>query len=283
MTGTSGHTIFVPLRGRAKIELYPSTGDNACEDCTKEFLVLDRNAFDGSASFCLPVPEVDPEGCPAGQSQVSYSVYARALGTPGGKSFTTTCAYDDGELWCSSITMKLERLTGKSEFMDVSKYLLFIYIDGDRYSLFDPALEGYFWRYDNDGLKLAQLRFYLTPTDVPAPGTVPGIASTAPTDPLVLPQCFDGDVTLYGNANTDFDSVTLANVTLFTPQGNGIDIVSATPINGDNNLRLHIHVASDAKLSPANPEKANTIYVDLQDGSGYTISVDFTVAGNICS
>ena len=25
MTGTSGHTIFVPLKGRAKIELYPST------------------------------------------------------------------------------------------------------------------------------------------------------------------------------------------------------------------------------------------------------------------
>jgi hypothetical protein len=27
-------------------------------------------------------------------------------------------------------------------------------------SLFDPCLEGYFWQYDNTGLKLLQVRFY---------------------------------------------------------------------------------------------------------------------------
>jgi len=27
-------------------------------------------------------------------------------------------------------------------------------------SLFDPALQDYFWNYDNNGLRLAQLRFY---------------------------------------------------------------------------------------------------------------------------
>ncbi|MDX5423275.1 MAG: hypothetical protein LPK14_13540 [Hymenobacteraceae bacterium] len=28
------------------------------------------------------------------------------------------------------------------------------------YPLFDEAMQGYFWDYDNDGLKLLQLRFY---------------------------------------------------------------------------------------------------------------------------
>ena len=27
-------------------------------------------------------------------------------------------------------------------------------------SLFDPCLEGFFWQYDNTGLKLLQVRFY---------------------------------------------------------------------------------------------------------------------------
>jgi hypothetical protein len=31
---------------------------------------------------------------------------------------------------------------------------------GATVSLFDPCLEGYFWQYDNTGLKLLQLRFY---------------------------------------------------------------------------------------------------------------------------
>jgi hypothetical protein len=37
-------------------------------------------------------------------------------------------------------------------------------LDGDgnleKYPLFDEALEGYFWDYDNNGLKLVQMRFY---------------------------------------------------------------------------------------------------------------------------
>jgi hypothetical protein len=56
----------------------------------------------------------------------------------------------------------------------VTKELLFIYADIDgggvkRYALFDDALEGYYWDYDNNGLKLLQLRFYEVPTTVPDP------------------------------------------------------------------------------------------------------------------
>ncbi|MDA1128364.1 MAG: hypothetical protein O2913_06675 [Chloroflexi bacterium] len=39
----------------------------------------------------------------------------------------------------------------------------------ERVALFDAALEGYFWDYDNNGLKIVQLRFYEIPTTVPAP------------------------------------------------------------------------------------------------------------------
>lgn len=124
---------------------------------------------DGEASFELPNPD------PTNSGTTVYSVFARALDTPGGKSLTTTCATDpyDGSRICSGITLTLDRSKGKSTFENVSKYLLYIYadVDGDgvmdRVPLFDTALYGYFWNYDNQGLKLAQLRFYNCGTTVP--------------------------------------------------------------------------------------------------------------------
>src|SRR2546426_2434995 len=41
-----------------------------------------------------------------------------------------------------------------------------------RTPLFDSSLQNYFWSYDNNGLKLLQLRFYQLPTTVAASGTV---------------------------------------------------------------------------------------------------------------
>jgi hypothetical protein len=157
MTGDDGHRIFVPRDGNTKINL--SEGP---------FEVLDANGTDGSAGFQLPSPDPDNDGL------TSYSVFARALGKPGGSSTTTTCATDpsDGELVCSLESMVLVRSTGKSSFTNVSKQLLYVYadLDGDgtveRYPLFDSSLEDYFWEYDNQGLHLAQLRFYEIVTNV---------------------------------------------------------------------------------------------------------------------
>lgn len=157
MTGSSGHRIFVPLEGTCKINL--SMGD---------FQVLDGNCTDGPSAFQLPNPDPDNDGI------TEYSVYARALGKPGGKSTTTTCATDPTTLeeWCSVYSMVLVREKGKSSFTNVSKVLLYVYADinGDgtveRYPLFDSALQDYFWNYDNNGLKLAQLRFYQISTNV---------------------------------------------------------------------------------------------------------------------
>ncbi len=162
MTGDNGHRIFVSLSGNTKILL--RQGD---------FGVLDANGTDGSASFQLPNPDPDGDGVTA------YSVFARALGKPGGKSTTTTCldTVDDvtgaPATYCSIYQMVLVRGTGQSKFTNVSKELLFVYADIngdgtiDRVPLFSDPLADYYWQYDNQGLHLAQLRFYEIATTVP--------------------------------------------------------------------------------------------------------------------
>jgi len=157
LTDSQRHSIFVPLSGSCKISL--TEGD---------YTVLDGNCTDGNSTFQLPNPDADGDGT------TTYSVFARALGKPGGSSVTTTCATDpsDGSLVCSTTSMTLVRSKGKSSFTNVSKDLLYIYNDVDdngtldRVPLFDSRLQDYYWQYDNNGLKLLQLRFYDIPTNV---------------------------------------------------------------------------------------------------------------------
>jgi len=141
------------LTGKIKINLLPGTG----------FAVLDANGTDGNgATFSLPNPDPDNDGV------TTYTVWARALGKPGGTSTTTPCAYLDGVEYCSTSNVVLVREKGKSSFTNVTSQLLYVYVDLDgdgveeRYPLFDPALQDYFWSYDNNGLKLAQFRFYMS-------------------------------------------------------------------------------------------------------------------------
>lgn len=155
MSASEGHRIFVPLEGNCRIRL--SMG---------EFSVLDGNCTDGPADFQLPSPDSDNDGVTA------YSVWARAAGKPGGKSETTPCATylnpetGFGEEWCSTSQMISLRTKGGQKFEDVSKLLLYLYLDlnGDgtleRYPLFDPTLQNFLWNYNNQGLKILQLRFY---------------------------------------------------------------------------------------------------------------------------
>lgn len=145
-----------------------------------DFAVLDANGTDGSASFQLPNPDPD------GDNMTSYSIWMRALGKPGGGAIITTCAdadlSDDYYEVCSAEYLEVERQKGKPRFENVSKTLLTILVeeditftDGDgieqtiesgRYTIFDEAFEDYFWEYDNNGLKLLQLRFYEAGTDI---------------------------------------------------------------------------------------------------------------------
>jgi len=242
MTGTSGHTIFVKLNGKTKINL-------ALAPEGESFKVLDRNGTDGNgAKFQLPAVE-DPEN----PGVTLYSVFARPLGKPNGKAKMRTGAWDPdiGEYVYSVCVLELERTKGKQKFENVSMELLYIYAyiyigpgpDGipgtedDEYEfmrvpLFDPALEGYFWDYDNNGLKIVQLRFY------------EGVATTVPDvvaiEPTSGPQGSDDyDITITGDnialgsgANVDFDC-------------DGISDVQVTKVD-NGTLNVTIDIAGDA-------------------------------------
>jgi hypothetical protein len=153
----SGHVIFVKLWG-ADTKILLREG---------EFQVLDKNGTDGEASFQLPKPDPENDGI------TSYSVFARALGKPGGSGSLTTCATDTtGQLECSVNILNLSA-HNPQKFSNVSKYLLYVYADLDengsleRVPLFGTGLVNFYWDYDVSGLKLAQLRFYPCATQVP--------------------------------------------------------------------------------------------------------------------
>ena len=141
------------------------------------FDVLDANGTDGTAAFQLPNPDVDGDGT------TSYSVYVRALGKPGGHADMQSCYEDSTGTWCAVdfaggvSQIEIERTKGKQTFENVSKDLLYIdycvtwdngvCTDVDQVPLFSESVS-YFWEYDNQGLKLAQFRFYDgDPTDTP--------------------------------------------------------------------------------------------------------------------
>lgn len=161
LTDSSGHRIFIPLEGKCKINL--SMG---------AFQVLDGNCTDGPATLQLPNPNPENDGA------TIYSVWARVLGKPDRQSAVNTCAtYTNSETgivedYCSIYSVISVREKGKASFADVSKQLLYVYADLDddgeieRYPLFDSALEDYYWSYDNQGMKIMQLRFYPISTPV---------------------------------------------------------------------------------------------------------------------
>lgn len=171
MTGGDGHRIFVGL-GKTGAPL--NTKINLTEG---DFEVLDANGTDGVAAFQLPNPDLDGDGT------TSYSVYYRALGKPGGKATMQSCYTDDTGTWCAAdftggvAPITIERTKGAvAKFVNVSKDLLFVdfcmawdAITGactsvSQISLFSNDQISYLWSYDNEGLKVAQLRFYQVPT-----------------------------------------------------------------------------------------------------------------------
>jgi len=160
MAKGSGDVIFVGL-GTSSDAV--TTKILLSQTADSEFAVLDKNGTDGEASFALPLPG-------------SYTVWARALGTPGGQSKIATCAtFIDPTTFTSTILCSTEnevfvRGKGKSSFRDVTSALTTItLVSGSAaelacgtptVSLFAPCLQDFLWQYDNNGLKLLQIRFY---------------------------------------------------------------------------------------------------------------------------
>lgn len=169
--GGSGRRIFVDL---GKTGAVANTRINLIEG---DFAVVDANGTDGTAEFHLPNPDPDGDGT------TSYSVYVRALGKPGGQATMQSCYEDVDGTWCAAdfaggvqpITLEHTK-GGAPKFTNVSKDLLFVdycttWLNGvctatSQVPLFGSDLLSYYWSYDNQGLKLAQLRFYEVPTTV---------------------------------------------------------------------------------------------------------------------
>jgi hypothetical protein len=169
-TGGNGHRIFVDLGKTGEVA---NTRINLIEG---DFVVTDANGTDGAAGFQLPNPDPDGDGT------TSYSVYVRALGKPEGKATMQSCYEDATGTWCAvDFLGGVEPITlqhtkgGAPKFVNVSKDLLFVdfctewdltgtCLTFDQIPLFSNKDLSYYWSYDNEGLKLAQLRFYEVPT-----------------------------------------------------------------------------------------------------------------------
>ncbi len=153
-----GHTLFVKLNGKTKIVM--------TQDPDGEFKVTDRNGLDGRAEFNI--------------APGHYNVYAAALGKPGGWSEITSYGnFTDAETGSNLMLLgyvKLTRNTGKPSSVNINELF---YVDVtlctavdefgsctawmiyEDYWVFDiDELLEYYWDYDNDGLKLLQVRFY---------------------------------------------------------------------------------------------------------------------------
>ena len=158
MTGNNGHRIFVAL-GEKKSGTYVRTKIYLEQSFDGNFGVLDANGTDNGAIFKMPAPG-------------TYEIWIRGLGGPDGQAVISTCYYDEDldDDVCSSSNVLEVRETGRRRFRNVTDELTSIELDpesqaaldcGDAtVSLFDDCLEGYFWGYDNMGLRLLQMRFY---------------------------------------------------------------------------------------------------------------------------
>jgi hypothetical protein len=174
-THDNGHVIFVNLQGRTVILLCNTTTPAGTENqsCDPAYLndgfqVIDSDGTsesgDSEAMFGLPNP-----GATDG---TNYSVFA--TGIAGNTATIEACAEDPnnpGVPVCNTENVVLVGGKG-AKFKNVSRELLTIdsaLCAGSRCALFSDPLEDYLWNYDNNGLRLAQLRFYWCSTDTTDP------------------------------------------------------------------------------------------------------------------
>ena len=148
------------------------------------FGVIDANATDGDGAI-LGIPDPCADDDPLTPCTPSYSVWARTHG-PSGSATITTCADETGsgfdgvdDVWCGSNGITLYAKSKKA--VDITGNLLHMTVTIDGVTnpqlasclgistttsttldvfLFDRCFENYFWNYDNNGLKLLELRFY---------------------------------------------------------------------------------------------------------------------------
>ena len=170
MTNSDRHTIFVPLQSGGDVGRQVKIFFQAGTD----FQVIDGNCTDGECTIEVPSQAL---------SDLCYNVYATALGKPnGGAIVNAECAFSDttvGDVTCTDALLmgsfQVDRQRKKPERRDISDiFRASGCIDLDKSGtcntgdlqftnvwIFNvPQLLSYFWNYDNNGLRLMQLRFY---------------------------------------------------------------------------------------------------------------------------
>ena len=182
MTDSNRHVIFVPLQSggdvNRQVKIYFERGDS--------FKVIDGNATDDNEAiiqvpyeFCADLTQ----GC---EELLSFDVYAVGLGKPfNGAIVEAECTYSmdlaPSDATCTDTLLmgsfEVNRQKGKPQpvnITDVFRASGCLDISGDgecnagdlEFSnlwIFNiPQLVDYWWDYDNNGLKLMQVRFYET-------------------------------------------------------------------------------------------------------------------------
>lgn len=257
ITPGNGHRIFVALGNKdnkATTKILLEEGD---------FAVVDYDGTDGQAKFRLPNPDPENTGV------TEYSVYLRVLGKPGGKIKMYTAATDPdiGEV-VSDLKVVSVREKGQMKFANVSAELLYIYAwiydEGiwsyERIPLFSDELQDYLWYYENNGVRIAQLRFYEgVKTPVPDPEDVPHLASINPWQGT---QGATGLAVAITGTNTDFDGPG-DDETPAVDFGNKI-AVSVTSA-GDTSIAVQIDIGAGAATG------FRPVEVTQPDGTSMTI------------
>lgn len=170
MSNSNRQTIFVSLGNNnaitTKINIVPNTADPT------QFAVLDGNGTDGSATIAVPYDTL---------GDLSYNVYAIALGKPGGSAnVTATVSLTNGDVGLLETSFYLKRNTGQPSVKNISD--IFRASGWTMYNsenitfnnvwVFNlPTLQDYFWSYNNQGLKLMQVRFYQTTSGIYGTGS----------------------------------------------------------------------------------------------------------------
>jgi hypothetical protein len=175
-----GHTIFVALNNQegthSNIWLTPGPFDVCDGNAFTQAYDCNGDPIPGKtgAVFQLPCDTDIPTdtGCDGGVLAKDYTVWVRALGKPGGSATITTCATaPDGSTVCNTGEFVVSLSAhSKKTFTNVTKELTTIQnacflvnnvVTCEDVSLFASGFEDFVWQYDNTGLRLAQLRFYL--------------------------------------------------------------------------------------------------------------------------
>jgi len=143
--------------------------------------VDDEDLLSQAADGCSTCRQERDDAKPRLPPRSSTYSSGRALGTPGGQSKIATCAtFVDpitgvSTILCSTDNEVFVRGTGKSSFRNVTvRSRPFTLVAGSpaelacgtpSVSLFATCLQDFLWQYDNNGLKLLQIRFYPPDTE----------------------------------------------------------------------------------------------------------------------